>query len=70
MFIRENLSKNIYLLNRMNNNLEIPLEIIYNERKIKSLSQDSNQILKVIIIFKIFFSHKNYIISFFIVNFF
>ena len=27
MFLRENLSKNIYLLNRMNNNLEIPLTL-------------------------------------------
>jgi hypothetical protein len=47
MFTREELIKNSYLINRMNMDLEIPLEVVFNERKIKSISQDNNLILKV-----------------------
>lgn len=49
MFKRENLQNNSYLIYRMSNNLETPIEVIINENKIKSLCQDPTVILSVLI---------------------
>lgn len=40
MFKRENLQNNAYLIYRMNNNLETPFAVIFNEFKIKSITTD------------------------------
>ena len=47
MFLRENLENNNYFIHRMSMNLEIPLQSIYNERSVKSITQDPNIILNV-----------------------
>lgn len=47
MFSREKLEKNNYFIYRMSMNLEIPLQAIYEERSIKSITQDSQIILNV-----------------------
>ena len=49
MFKRENLQSNAYLIYRMTNNLETPFLAIFNEFKIKSLTQDYNVFLNVIL---------------------
>lgn len=50
MFTREKLEHNKYFIFRMNMNLEIPLQAIYNERVIKGITQDQNIVLNVIFI--------------------
>lgn len=48
MFSREKLEKNNYFIYRMSMNLEIPLQAIYEERSIKSITQDSQIILNAL----------------------
>lgn len=47
MFKRENLQNNSYLVYRMSNNLETPFDVVINENKIKSISEDRNLIISV-----------------------
>lgn len=50
MFTRERLEKNNYFIYRMSMNLEIPLQAVYEERSIKSMTQDPQLILRVLLI--------------------
>ena len=47
MFAKENLEKNSYLIYKMSPNLEIPLQVIYKERKIASISSNYSTIREV-----------------------
>lgn len=48
LFTRENLETNNYFIYRMNMNLEIPFQTIFNERGIKNITQDTNLILNAL----------------------
>lgn len=48
MFNRERLEKNNYFIYRMSMNLEIPLQAVYEERSIKTITQDSQLVLNAL----------------------
>lgn len=48
MFERSSLEKNAYFVNRMKMSLAIPVQIVLNERKIKSMSSDQEVVKSVL----------------------
>jgi len=47
LFTRESLMENTFLVYRMNMYLDLPIEAIYIERSIRSITEDKNLILQV-----------------------
>ena len=47
MFTKENLENNSYLIYKMSPNLEIPLQVIFKERKIAAISSNYSVIREV-----------------------
>ena len=48
MFERSSLERNAYFVNRMKMSLAIPVQIVLNERKIKSISSDQEVVKEVL----------------------